>query len=137
VEYQVVGRGSQSAKLFADKTGIDVVQGGVDRFFRLSNRVVDKAIALEGNGRMVSINEKNGWAVQSFKNGFGETSMVNFSITPGSEQTKLIVDDIFRRGDCGLPAYDESSKLHLSLLSSLIAKANAVEGPDWSRLPIT
>ena len=133
----MVGRGSQSAKLFADKTGIDVVQGGVDRFFRLSNRVVDKAIALEGNGRMVSINEKNGWAVQSFKNGFGETSMVNFSITPGSEQTKLIVDDIFRRGDCGLPAYDESSKLHLSLLSSLIAKANAVEGPDWSRLPIT
>lgn len=133
----MVGRGSQSAKLFAGKTGIDVVQGGVDRFFRLSNRVVDKAIALEGNGRMVSINEKNGWAVQSFKNGFGENSMVNFSIPPVSEQTKLIVDDIFRRGDCGLPAYEESSKLHLSLLTSLIAKANAVEGPDWSRLPIT
>lgn len=104
----------------------------------LDNDDKEMQMTLKTNRTSVTINEKKGWVIFS-GDGSDDTSRFNyFNVPKTSEITKLIVEDILNRYSCSLPSYDESAKLHLALLDSLIAKVNDFEGTDQRfSLPIT
>lgn len=48
INFIVIGRGDDSAKIFKEKTGIDVVTGGLTKYFELTKATSDTAIVATG-----------------------------------------------------------------------------------------
>jgi predicted dehydrogenase len=66
-------------------------------------------ISKESEGKVLLSKASNNWQWEE----------VDFSIPYQSELTKNLVEDIFETGTCQLVGYDESMRLHLTLLDSL------------------
>jgi predicted dehydrogenase len=70
---------------------------------------------------------ENGWLYE----------MRPFETRLQSELTHLVVSDLIEIGRCGLPTFDESSKLHLAILQPLLAHYRAHADANAVACPIT
>ena len=94
-------------------------------------------ITFKTNETTVVINEKKGWAVFSGQTIEYKSFLHYFKVPKTSETTKSIVSDILNDRQTNLPNFNDSARLHLSFLDSLIEKANRIEGVDRIGLAIT
>jgi predicted dehydrogenase len=54
-----------------------------------------------------------------------------------SDLTNQVAEAILKTGDCGLPTYKESSKVHLKLLEALLDFINSLSGKKYDYYPFT
>ncbi|MEI6079331.1 MAG: Gfo/Idh/MocA family oxidoreductase [bacterium] len=98
--------GSQ-AMLFSDpKSSADVVQN------------------IMGMDAQFSINETKGTIRSAFLSNNWVWEEKPLKIAYQSELTNVVVEDIIKRGDCNLPTYEQSSRIHLNLITALIKHFN-------------
>ena len=103
----------------------------------LSHGEKEFQITLKTKETTVVINEKKGWAVFSGDTIEYKSYLHCFKAPKTSEITKSIVRDILNNRQSNLPSFNDSARLHLSFLESLIIKAKRIEGVDRNGLAIT
>jgi predicted dehydrogenase len=86
-----------------------------------------RCIIEEFSGKAFIATRESGW----------KQSQIEFPMLFVSQTTKIIVEELIARGDCSLPTYDESSKLHKALLSAFLAHYNFRNDSVSDICPIT
>ena len=62
---------------------------------------------------------------------------IDFNIPYQSQLTTILVDEILKGEECSLPFYEESMKIHLPLLDSLLDFVNSVSEDKFNKYPFT
>lgn len=84
-------------------------------------------ISRESEGKVWISRSENNWTWEE----------IDFSIPYQSQLTTELVEGIFNGDGCDLPLYEESMKIHLPLLDSLLEFMNNVSGSNFNKYPFT
>lgn len=98
----------------------------INHFSLISNKFGMEPLIITLNSNVTSciINESEGLAVlKKVENNWEEEKIV-FKMPYQSQLTDKIISQIFETGGCDLTSYDESVKLHIPLIESLLNKIN-------------
>jgi len=127
-------------KGYIDFTGTYTGETGRKDFFSMTSWSVGSApvqvqiytpferiVVNESFGNMSYSAEKEGW----------KTEQRDFEILYQSSLTTILVNDIFKTGECNLPTYNEAKQTHLLFLSSLINYQHKKSGIESKLCQIT
>ena len=91
-------------------------------------------IELKTNNKRIEINELKGTLKITLRN---KKKLIKFDSPRVSDLTYPIINDILNFKKCLLPTYNESAKLHLIILNSMIDKAQKIKKNKINYLKIT
>lgn len=95
-------------------------------------------ITISSDTLCVIIDESNGWYRMATKvNGWKWVEEKEKIVLFQSELTNIIVEEIFKTGECNLPTYSDASSLHVPFITELLAYVNQHSPEKYSVCPIT
>jgi hypothetical protein len=112
-------------------------KGDFFRFTTQADGTLPPMVLIEAASTRAFVDEANGiMRISSFKDDWRWHER-QFDMLLQSQLTHLIVGDLIQGGNCGLPGFAQSSRLHLSILRPLLAHYSNIVDRSATSCPIT
>lgn len=98
---------------------------------------IEVEFEISNNTTRLKINEFKGEAIIMKKENNWIPEKQTFRIRFQSEKTQEIAKSILEEGNCNLPTFEESSKIHLPLIDCIVQHLNKISTTRYSYCPIT